>query len=116
MPVPSGASARGAAAGAGEREGMTSTEIGDARVPTRARPASVASSAATSSVFANRRCGSFCRQRATSDSSAAGTPGRRRPRASGSRSMTAARTWAGVSRRNVGRPVTISCRIKPSEN
>ncbi len=45
-----------------------------------------------------------------------GTSGRRRPSGSGSRSITAASTWAGVSRRNRGRPVAISHRMRPTEN
>ena len=100
------------------RAGSTSAEMaGDVSAtargfsgskPDRDRPARAASSPASSSVFLKRRSGSFCRQRETSASRAGGTPPRSRPSGSGSRSMTAASTCAGVSRRKAARPVTIS--------
>ena len=51
----------------GRRDGTASAER-----PARERPARAASSEASSSVFAKRRAGSFCRQRVTSASSAVG--------------------------------------------
>jgi hypothetical protein len=76
--------------------------------PDRERPASDASAEASSVVSAKRRSGSFWRQREIRASRAAGTSGSSRPSGSGSRSITATSTWAGVSRRKAGRPVTIS--------
>ena len=113
---------RGARGGAGRISADTAEEVpawttaASARDPERERPASAARSAASSSVFANRRAGSFWRQRVTSASSARGTSARSRLSGSGSRSITAARTWAGVSRRKSGRPVAISPRMSPTAN
>ena len=75
------------------------------RAATRARPSSRSGSA-----------GSFCRHRETIASRASGASGRRRRSGSASRSITAARTWAGVSRRKTGCPVAISLRMSPTAN
>jgi hypothetical protein len=84
------------------------TRAFSAREPDRDRPASADSSTLSSSVLLKRRSGSFCRQRVTSASRAEGTSPRNRLSGSGSRSITAASTCAGVSRRKAARPVAIS--------